>query len=316
MIFLWTFLIISIGLILLNIILYIITKKIGKISYDVFSAAGFTYDAEKDIFYSTKNAWQKNFGYTYMYDVMAPIFRIIIDTEPVKFNYNNKNWLITFWKGQYGIVTGAEIGVYATKQKKINKKAVYLPIKENEMLDMDLILYKNGKYITRVHTKHWWLAVFKLGMFSRPKELSVDVNITFPTYEMLNAFLESFRKLGYKDKEFRVIDKTFCFHFIKPRTKKVWTRSWITDAIRQYFNRKNVELYNKYLDDFIDDNNIDDSKIKSYEKIILINKFIPDILKNKDEIINKEEITKNIYEGNVIFLHNSVYSNAGEDKYE
>lgn len=282
----------------------------GKLSYDGFSAAGFAYDSEKGIFYSTKNAWQKNFGYTHMYDVMAPIFRMIIDTEPVKFNYNNKNWLITFWKGQYGIVTGAEIGVYATKQMKINKKTVYLPVNENEMLDMDLILYKNGKYITRVHTKHWWLAVFKLGMFSKPKELSLDASITFPTYEMLEAFLEAFRKLGYKDKDYSVIDKTFCFHFIKPRARKVWTRWWLGDAIGQYLNRRNVELYNKYLDDFIDDNNVDDSKTKSHEKMIVVNNFIPDILKNKDEI------TKNVYKDNVIFLHNSVYSNAGEDKDE
>ena len=91
-------------------------------SYEELSIAGFSYDAQKDLFYSTKNAWQKNFGYTHLYDVAAPIFRMIIDTEPIKFFYDNKNWLITFWKGQYGIVTGAEIGIYYTRQKKLIKK--------------------------------------------------------------------------------------------------------------------------------------------------------------------------------------------------
>lgn len=316
MIFLWLLILIPIIFILIKIILYLIVKKFGKISYDGFSAAGFAYNSEKDIFYSTRNAWQKNFGYTHLYDVMAPIFGMIIDTEPIRFFYKNKNWLITFWKGQYGIVTGAEIGVYTTKQKKIDKKTVYLPVSENEMLDMDLVLYKNDELITRVHTKHWWLAIFKLGMFSKPKELSMDINITFPTLEMLTSFLESFKKLGYKEKDYKIIDKTFCFHFVKARTKKVWTRGLVSDSIRQHFNKKNVELYNKYLNDFIDDNGVDDSRNKSHEKLILVNNLIPNIIKSNDEISNKEEITKNIHNKNILFLHSSVYSNVREDNYD
>ena len=215
-------LIIPLGLILIKLILYLIVRKYGKFSYDGFSAAGFAYNSEKDIFYFTRNAWQKNFGYTHMYDVLAPIVRMIIDTEPVKFYYNNKNWLITFWKGQYGIVTGAEIGVYYTNQKKVNKRTVYLPANDNDMLKMDLVLYKNGEVITRVSAKHWWLAIFKLGMFSNPKDLSMDINLTFPNKEMLGAFLKSFRKLGYKVNDFKIIDNTFCFKYKKP--KKLVTR--------------------------------------------------------------------------------------------
>lgn len=100
----------------IRLILFLIVRKYGKFSYDGFSSVGFAYNAKKDIFYSTKNAWQKNSGYTHVYNVMSPIFMMIIDTELVRFYYNNKNWLITFWKGQYGIVTGAEIDVYCTSQ--------------------------------------------------------------------------------------------------------------------------------------------------------------------------------------------------------
>lgn len=85
--------------ILIKLILYFIVYKLEKFSFDNFSVAGFSYDPNKDLFYSTKNAWQKNFGYGYIYDVLAPIFRMIIDTETIKFNYNHKNWLISFWKG-------------------------------------------------------------------------------------------------------------------------------------------------------------------------------------------------------------------------
>ena len=37
---------------------------------------------------------------------------MIIDAYPVYFDYQDKTWMIEFWRGQYGINTGAEIGVY------------------------------------------------------------------------------------------------------------------------------------------------------------------------------------------------------------
>jgi len=117
---------------------------------------------------------------------------MVIDTEPVRFYYNNKNWLLTFWKGQYGIVTGAEVGIYSTKEGMVNKRTVYLPINDNEMLDMDMTLYKKGELITNVSSKHWWLAVFKLGMFSKPKDLTLDIKITFPNKDMLEALVSGF----------------------------------------------------------------------------------------------------------------------------
>lgn len=301
-------LIIPISFILIKLILYFIVKKYGKFSYDGISAAGFAYDSQKDIFYSTINAWQKNFGYTHMYDVLAPIFRMIIDTEPVKFYYNGKNWLISFWKGQYGIVTGAEIGVYYTKQEKINKKTVYLHVCDDELIDMDLVLYKNGKLIARLCAKHWWLAIFKLGLFSWPKELSVDVNIVFHNREMLMAFLSSFKKLGYKDNDYKIIDNTFCFKYIKPRTRKVWTRTWLIDHIGQYFNRRNVELYNGYLGDFIDDDRIDNSIIDNDKKLIMLNDLIPNLLKNKDDTYSKQ-VSKKLSSNNkknILFLDNDL----------
>lgn len=293
-----------------KLILFLIVNKYGKFSYDGFSAAGFGYDSEKKVFYSTKNAWQKELGYCHQYDVGAPFFQMIIDTEPIKFNYNNKNWLITFWKGQYGITTGAEIGVYSTSEKKVNKRTVYFPVNDDEMLDMSFILYKKGKEITRVKAKHWWLAIFKIGMFSKPKELSMDIEIEFPNTEILNAFLKSFKKLRHRKKYYQVIDKTFIFTYKKPKTHKVWSRIWISDVIRQYINKKNVNLYNQYLEGVVDDSNSAD------KKQIKLNKLIPNILKNEQEvkIISKNnEKTRssnfrNQKEKNVIFLNENVYS--------
>lgn len=306
--------VIPIILIAVKFLLYIISRKFGKFSYDGISVAGFSYNAEKDIFYSTKNAWQKNFGYTHTYDVMAPLFNMIIDTEPIRFYYDNKNWLITFWKGQYGIVSGAEIGVYYTNQQKVNKKTLYLPVEDRDMLEIDMILYKDGVKVTRVYAKHWWLTIFKLGMFSKPKELEMDINITFPNKDMLKAFLEAFHKKGYNDNDYRVVDNTFCFYYKKPKTRKVWTRIWIVDVIRQRINKYNVELYNKCFSDFIENNKIDDSINSNSSKLIMIDDFIPELLKthDKNELNKNEQIINGVYNKetkNIVFLDNRVFSN-------
>lgn len=302
---------------LVKLVIYFIVYKFGKISYDGFSAAGFSYDAEKEIFYSTKNAWQKNFGYSHLYDVLAPLFRMIIDTESIKFYYNHKNWLISFWKGQYGIVTGAEIGVYATKEQKVNKKTIYMPVSNDEMLDMCFILRKKDTEIMRACAKHWWLAIFKLGMFSKARQLTMDIKISFPNREMLTAFLNAFKKLGYKEKDFKVYDCTFIFTFKRPRTHKVWTRSWLTDSITQRLNHKNVNLYNKFLADSIDDNKIDDSKNGTQNNLIIVNDFIPDVFKNSSDFIPNKKEAKYSYiqmaNNNVLLLKECINPYKEED---
>lgn len=288
---------------LIKIVLFFITRKLGKFSYDGLSVAGFSYNSEKDIFYSTMNAWQKNFGYSHLYDVAAPLFRMIIDTEPIRFSYNDKQWLITFWKGQYGIVTGAEIGIYCTKEKKIRKNTVYLPVSDNERLDMSFILYKNGKKLIKIKARHWWLAAFKLGEFSKLKELDMDINLIFPNREMLEAFVKAFKKLGYHSDDYRIIDRTFIFNYKKPKTRKVWTRFLIPDFIIQSLNKKNVNLYNRLLANSIDDNNYDDSKTTG--KVILLSNFIPNFLKGKVDEEKSNEI-KEVINDNIIFLNAEV----------
>lgn len=284
MIFLYL-LLIPVICIIIKLILCFIVKKFGKFSYKGINIAGFKYHSKKDIFYASKNAWQKNFGYTHMYDVACPLFRMILDTLPIRFYYDHRNWLICFWKGQYGICTGAEVGIYATKEERVRKNTLYMPVSNKDMLDISFILYKKDKLIAKVKSKHWWLAVFKLGMFSKPKELSMDIKIKFPNKSMLHAFLVSFKKLGYKKHDYQVIDNVFCFHYKRSKAKKVWTRMFILDKIRLYFNKKNAELYNIFFADLIDSNDED--------KVILLKDFVPHFLKENDTKKDKNVLLLN-----------------------
>ena len=75
--------------------------------------AGFRYDPDQDIIYSKFDAWQRATGFCHMYDEAAPAtISAVIDCEPIRFLSGGKQWMIELWKGQYGIETGAEIGVY------------------------------------------------------------------------------------------------------------------------------------------------------------------------------------------------------------
>ena len=41
-----------------------------------------------------------------------PRFQMVFDALPIYFDYRGRTWLIELWKGQYGINTGAELGIY------------------------------------------------------------------------------------------------------------------------------------------------------------------------------------------------------------
>ena len=60
------------------------------------------------------DAWQKAFGYLDAYNRAAPYLSMVFDSYPIYFDYEGRTWLVQIWKGQYGICTGCEIGLYYT----------------------------------------------------------------------------------------------------------------------------------------------------------------------------------------------------------
>lgn len=155
---------------------------------------GYRYIPKQDIFTSTLHPWQRSFGYGAVYDRMAPHFGMIFDALPVYFNYNGRTWLIELWKGQYGINTGAEIGIYHADtilSPEEYSKYMFEVISDKELLGMHLELTKNNQRIASLSNSHWWLTTFRMGTFSRPEQLFMKVRLTFPDFEMLHAFVSS-----------------------------------------------------------------------------------------------------------------------------
>lgn len=205
------------------------------------ASSGFAYDAKQDIFYSEKKSWQRKFGYLQAYDEAAPFMNCIFHSEPIRFEYEGKKWLIELWKGQYGMATGCEIGVYT---KEIgNLLPGYKAAKQQDHLFLTATLVKNGKVLfTRADT-HWWLTGFVLGEYSEPEELSAYVRITLKTSAMCDVFVEELERLGYQNYQVLRDRKTVAFVFDVPYSKQPVMHSGIVRNWIMGINRNYCDLY-------------------------------------------------------------------------
>ncbi len=157
----------------------------------ILNACGFEYDEKQGIYYSSVNPWQKGFGFNLIYDMSAPLAGMYYATERIYFQYDNKDWMIQIWKGQYGMTAGAEIGVY----NKTDKIMQYDCVSEDEFLEMSFVLYNQGeKMFERGPEKHWWLTGFKIMNVGVPILLDMDMTIKFPTKSMADAFEAGLKK--------------------------------------------------------------------------------------------------------------------------
>jgi len=140
-------------------------------------------------------------------DVSAPLIQLVYGTIRVKFQYAGQAWTTQMWKGRYGLVMlGGEIAVL---KKPIEQQAEhYWPASEEEELAISMDVYQHNfetkettKLFSRSANSAWWFTGFMPGsfhQFNRKDEIIMVGTITFPDQEMLKAFEESFKKIGFK----------------------------------------------------------------------------------------------------------------------
>lgn len=176
---------------------------------------GYTYIKKQDLFSSSLDAWQKRFGYTAFYDRSASHFHMIFDALPIYFDYDGRTWLIEFWKGQYGIHTGCEIGVYCADRvlsEDERQAELFHAVPEDEMMPLSLCLIHQDRCLARLDQTHWWLTAFLPGYFSNPEDLTMDACVTFPNAQMAHAFVTALEVKGY---DICVCGLKICFTFHK-----------------------------------------------------------------------------------------------------
>jgi hypothetical protein len=214
----------------------------------MLAGTGYEYDPRQDIFYSTLNPWQRTLGYCSLYDEAAIPLGMVFDCEPVHFEYGGKKWLIELWKGQYGITTGGEIGVYTTTGPYLDVPGIfngtfYSCADDSDHLSMTYTLLKDNEVMFSRAARHWWLTGFRLGEYAEPEDLTMEASITFKDTMMRDAFLSELSNMGYRDREVRSGGNTVLMLFKKPHTKQPLTRTGIISDMTLQGLKNNIKLY-------------------------------------------------------------------------
>ena len=229
---------------------------------------GYSYDSAQDIYVSRVDSWQRKAGYSAFIDSAAVPTGMVIDCEPVIFDCSGKTYMIEFWKGQYDLSAGSEIGIYT---KSDPGARTWECGQKKDMLDMAYSLKKGGKEVFNRNGRHWWLTGFKPGEFCNPWELTMDVSIAFHNHpEWLNPFIEGLRKVGYDSNSIKITGDTVNILFDRPKSKQPVTDSMFI-SMTQAKNKALVDQYNKVKKEM----NIPDNSPKSIEKMLA---EFPDLL--------------------------------------
>jgi hypothetical protein len=212
---------------------------------DILANLGYGYDERQNVFYSLVNAWQRKYGYCSLYDESSAPSGMIVDAEPIYFNYGGRRYLLELWKGQYGMTTGCEVGFYRDSGKKLLGAEWFESVPNAEMLDMSATLLRDGALVFTRRAIHWWLTGFRLGMFSEPSSLAMLVRIMFPDCTMCCAFLAAARALGYSEREAFAQGTSVTIYFGVPKSRQPATRTRLLMDFTQTKNRLLCEEFMK-----------------------------------------------------------------------
>ncbi len=162
-----------------------------------------------------KVAPQRTFGFNKLYDNFSGLANFYLDTIRVYFTYNNKDWLIEFWKGEYAMAAvGCEIGFYNRNHDSLSERLNpdylhYNSVEDDDAMfaSMELWQYVKSsdtepvKKINFARRRCWWAADFQTGVLEKHSDrtsLVMRGSVEFPNTEMMNLFIKGLEERGFK----------------------------------------------------------------------------------------------------------------------
>ena len=200
---------------------------------------GYGYDEKRDLFYTRTDAWQRKFGYRKTYDEAALGTCMIIHCLPVYFDYDGRTWLMEFWKGEYGITAGCEVGLYHADTVLLPgqyARAQFDAVSDEEMMDMSIMLLERTGELLSFRMRHWWLACFAVGRHELPEDLRTIYRLRFPTLEMKHAFIQGLLQTGFPGKNVHSTSPStlLLFHNLENALPFTGARRWQKKWIHRY----------------------------------------------------------------------------------
>lgn len=170
----------------------------------------YQYSYVDDYYYTNdKDAWQYNFGFGKIYDIFAPYILLEYDYIRIFFVYEDKDWMLQMWKGQYGMIFyGGEIGIYNREHDEdgVGDWTFFNCPDEEDWLDMEMTIWHqelNGNWtreFTREYDKYWWCTGFKNGQLREQEpadELRMTGLITFKDEKMAEIVADGLKECGF-----------------------------------------------------------------------------------------------------------------------
>ena len=173
---------------------------------NALTAAGYAYDEEQQVYYSSLSPWQRHFGFGDIYDDAAAYASMKYTTLKADFEYDGLLWRLQWWKGQYGILEGAELGVYTKEPDSTSD--FYDCASDEHLLDMSFDYYRTGKdfknnkrLFYREEQAHWWLTGFKVGAVANGNSSASVVVATLKAFDsdMADGIESGLRRLTNKN---------------------------------------------------------------------------------------------------------------------
>lgn len=207
---------------------------------------GFCYIPEQDIITSTLDAWQREYGYGAVFDRTAHHFNMVFDCEPIYFTYQNRTWLIEFWKGQYGINVGSEVGVYYADtilSPDEFAQTIFHSVPDEKLLTLRMELFYRDMRLFSIRRPHWWLTGFYMGTYCEPEDLTIRASVTCTDNCMVQSFVEGLIQAGYHRSDLCICGYTVSFTFSEPYTSQPRKTAPLSTRYSQWKNRLFCRLY-------------------------------------------------------------------------
>ncbi len=169
----------------------------------------YQYSYIDDYYYTNdKDAWQHDYGFGKIYDYVSPYLLLEYDYIRIFFTYEDKDWMLQMWKGQYGLVFyGGEIGIYNRphSDEEIDAWTMFNCPEEEDWLKMEMTLWHEdirgnwNREFTRPYDYYWWCTGFKNGHLRQQEpadELRLTGRITFKDEGMAALVADGFAECG------------------------------------------------------------------------------------------------------------------------
>ena len=177
----------------------VIDSKTGNVTNKDNSGlvkTGFNFNLSEMLVYATINCWMREYGFCLLYDIVAGMLPVFFnyETRRFKFEYNDLEYMIQIWKGNYTIANGGEVGLYCRDKSKFG--TYYDSANDEQMLEMSMqILHGDKVLVDEGPMMHWWVNGFNLGKrLYLPESLTLKFSIVMTDKDMLDAFCEAMDK--------------------------------------------------------------------------------------------------------------------------